>query len=69
MKLAACATVPHWRRRLYVLAAYTGLRQGEIRALEWSDVHEDEGFIHVHVAIDAGTGDLQTPKTQASVRK
>ncbi len=63
IQLAACGLVPEWRRRLYVFAVYTGLRAGEIRALEWTDVHEDEGFIAVNRAIDYQTGETKSTKT------
>jgi integrase len=62
-QLAACAAVPLWRRRLYVFSVYTGLRAGETRALEWGDVHEAEGFILVHRAIDSITGEPKRTKT------
>ncbi len=50
-------------RRFYAFAVYTGLRAGEIRALDWSDVHEEEGFIHVHRAINRETGEVKATKT------
>jgi integrase len=45
-------TVPMDRRRLYALAIYLGCRAGELRGLEWDDVHEGEGFVHVHRSHD-----------------
>ena len=39
--LLSCATVPLARRRFYALAVYLGTRPGELRALDWSDVHPE----------------------------
>ena len=36
--LMACGRVPVLWRRLYAILAYTCLRPGELRALEWTDV-------------------------------
>ena len=36
-----CAAIPETERRVYAVAVYTGLRQGELWALDWSDVRLD----------------------------
>jgi integrase len=56
-------TVPLARRRLYALAVYLGCRAGELRALEWDDVHEGEGFVHVHRSHDIHSGKAKSTKT------
>ncbi len=41
--------VPHgWLRDVVIFAAMTGLRQGEIRNLQWQDVDLQRGLIRVH---------------------
>jgi integrase len=62
-KLVARETVPLARRRLYALAAYLGCRAGELRALAWEDVHEGEGFVHVHRSHDIRSGAAKATKT------
>lgn len=37
-QLLACERVPEWRRLVYTIAAYTGLRAGELWGLRWGDV-------------------------------
>ena len=41
-----------WNMNLYaiLLAAFTGMRVGELSALAWVDVHLDDGYIYVHQA-------------------
>jgi integrase len=39
---------------LFIIAATTGLRIGELGALRWSDVNLDEGYLTVSRAISAG---------------
>jgi integrase len=65
-QLAGHESIPQWRRRLYVFAVFLGCRAGELRALEWEDVHdsEEEGrFILVHQATDYDTGKVKSTKT------
>ncbi|MFB0958957.1 MAG: tyrosine-type recombinase/integrase [Clostridiaceae bacterium] len=53
------------------LAATTGLRLGELLALEWADVDLKEGFISVSKSVYRLNGQTlvkQTPKTKSSVR-
>lgn len=57
--LAACAN-PEQRRAL-MLAAYTGLRAGEIRALRWKDVDLRTGTLTVRLS--KCRGELSTPKS------
>jgi integrase len=53
-------------RALYVMAAMTGLRQGELIALRWSDV--DWGAQRVRVRRSHVLGAFDTPKSRRSVR-
>jgi integrase len=61
------AEVPILWRRVVTLAVYTYLRASELRALEWRDVHLDEGFILVHQTRDAA-GKRGTTKSERSRR-
>mgnify|MGYP001189887023 FL=1 len=68
---------------MYLFAAYTGLRSGELRALEWSDLDFENGEINVNKAVaygrryvflngkryERGSLDIKVPKTNAGVRK
>lgn len=47
-KLMECGAAPMRMRRLFALSVFTGLRRGEIQALEWEDVNLTEGLILVH---------------------
>ena len=56
---------------LYYLAIVTGMRQGELLALRWSEVDMDKGTLHVKYSLKRVPGEgLQPrrPKTQSSVR-
>jgi integrase len=53
-------------RALYVTAAMTGLRQGELIALRWSDV--DWGAQRVRVRRSHVLGEFDTPKSRRSAR-
>lgn len=61
--LVTCSRVPLRWRRLFAVAAYTGLRAGELEALAWSDVDLERGIIHVHQAADRETGEVRETKT------
>jgi integrase len=55
----------HLRDKLIIsLAGISGLRPGEILALQWRDVHDDG----LHIQRGIYRGHIQTPKTQTSVR-
>jgi integrase len=53
-------------RALYLTAAYTGLRQGELVALRWRDVDWSAGVIRVRR--NYTRGQFGTPKSRRSVR-
>ncbi len=57
---------------LYVLAVTTGMRQGEMLGLRWSDVDLDRGSIHVRRSLQRspkGTVAFAEPKTSHSRRQ
>ena len=60
-----------WVRDAIVIAFYTGLREGEIFALKWSDIDLNSGFIMVQNAISkaCSTTIIKGPKTPAGVRR
>jgi integrase len=66
--LLACPEVPMRWRRLYALGVYLYLRPGELAALEWRDVHLDQGFVHIHQALDLRTGLVKPTKTGTTRR-
>jgi integrase len=68
LALVSCSEVPLRWRRLYALASYLYLRPGELAALEWSDVHLDEGYATIHQSINLETGELKATKTGTSRR-
>lgn len=54
---------------LYILTLlYTGMRPGEAAALNWADIDFRNGEIHIHAALESGTGRVKGPKTKAGVR-
>src|SRR5215212_3254314 len=55
---------------LYVLAVHTGMRQGELLALNWQDVDLDEGVVRVSLTLtrDRGRLSIGEPKTKRSRR-
>ena len=53
-------------RALYVLAAFTGLRQGELVALRWRDVDAQAGLLRVRRSYTRGR--FGTPKSRRSSR-
>lgn len=54
---------------LYILTLlYTGMRPGEAAALNWADVDFERNEIHIHTALESGTGTVKGPKTAAGVR-
>ena len=56
---------------LFLLDLCTGLRRGELMALQWSDLDLDAGTLTVNKQVYAVNGKMQlnVPKTRASVRK
>lgn len=54
---------------LYIIAAYTGLRSGELRALRWQDVDLEAKRLHVRTALMRGNvvGQPKTRKGRRSV--
>jgi integrase len=56
---------------LFVLAVTTGLRQGELLGLQWSDIDLDAGALSVHRALKEESGVLRIdqPKTSKSRRR
>jgi integrase len=65
-RLIAAGSTGRWRAALG-LAAYAGLRLGELRALTWADVDFEAGIVNVRRAADRD-GALHAPKTAAGVR-
>lgn len=55
-----------WYRNFLAMAVYTGMRTGEMIALQWEDIDMDTGYIRVRHSITRGV--LSTPKTLESVR-
>ena len=53
---------------LYALALATGLRQGELLALRWSDVDLDGRMLAVRHTLRRGTRELAQPKTERARR-
>ena len=54
LALVTCAQIPLDARRAVVLAAYTGLRAAELRALTWGDIDVASGALTVHHAETCG---------------
>ena len=56
---------------LFLLELATGLRRGEIVALQWDDLDFQTGVLNVSKQVNAVKGELQfsTPKTKSSIRK
>ena len=48
-------------RALYLTAAFTGLRFGELAALRWSDIDWQRELIHVRRAL--ARGEIEAPKS------
>jgi integrase len=55
-------------RALVLVAAFCGLRRGELGGLRWSDVNMLKRRIDVTLQLDADTGELSPLKTKASKR-
>lgn len=60
-----------WYHHALLLLLNTGMRQGELRALKWSDIDYKEGVIHVRktMSYDLENKPVEnTPKTRTSMR-
>lgn len=66
----ATKTIPEQIRIMFNLAIYTGLRKGELLALQWGDIDFNEDYIQVSksVTIVDGKPVCKTPKTKTSTR-
>jgi integrase len=54
----------HRLEALFVLAVTTGMRQGELLALRWRDVHFDEGYLQVRSSLKRIKGKLFIAETK-----
>lgn len=61
LKLITCTDIPKTRREQYAVAVYTGLRAGELLALEEEAIDLDRGVIIVDHSMD-GVGDICSTK-------
>ena len=61
------AHAPERWRPLLLIAAFTGVRAGELRGLRWTDVDLKEGVLHVRQRADRW-GDMDLPKSSAGER-
>lgn len=62
--------IPEQVRILFILAIYTGLRKGELLALQWDDINFGTGVVQVSkaVTIVGGKPVCKSPKTKTSHR-
>jgi len=60
--------LPERWRPLAFVAALTGLRWGELGALEWRDLDLEQGKLHVRRALPANTREVGEPKSWAGRR-
>jgi integrase len=65
---ALIAALPLTDRALWATAMYAGLRLGELRALQWTDVDLTAGVIRVERSWDVKEGVI-APKSHAGVRR
>lgn len=65
---ALLAALPEPDRPLWATAFYAGLRRGELRALQISDVDLEGGWIHVRRSWDDEEGEQKGGKSRAAVR-
>ena len=60
-----------WMKKCIALAAFSGMRRGEIAALKYKDILRDKGKIFVHTAYAMDENNewvIKTPKTEGSLR-
>ena len=53
------------------LLMFTGIRRGELLALQWSDIDLDSGMIHIKHAVnfkDGNTPEIKEPKSKSGIR-
>lgn len=62
----ATANLAHATAIRLILA--TGLRQGELLALSWSDIDFTNRLLTVRQTLDKTTGELKAPKTESGIR-
>ena len=62
--------IPEQVRILFILAIYTGLRKGELLALQWSDINFEQDTVQVTRAVTLVNGKpiCKPPKTKTSHR-
>jgi integrase len=60
------AAAPQHHRPMFVCAALTGVRLGELLALKWKHVDFEKRVLHIQQSLWEGA--VQTPKTLASIR-
>lgn len=65
-RLLAVVHIPQTRRMIEI-AAYTGLRHGELSALAWEDVDLEKGILSVKHNLTR-KGNIKSPKTKTSKR-
>lgn len=68
LAFVGCPRVPLLWRRAVVIAIYTYARDGELRALEWSDADLEHRTIHITRAWDRRLGKVGTTKTEETRR-
>jgi len=67
--LITAATNPHWLRSLLVSALHTGMRRGELLALEWRDIDFGRMFIRIEKSKNGEKRSIPMSKTlQATLR-
>jgi integrase len=68
LALLSCVDVPHYRREVYALCLYAGLRQAECRGLVAGDIDFEHGIVNVRRQRRA-RGAAGKTKTRAGVRQ